>query len=83
MDRTEPPIGVINEDESNEQNNKQNENAVVPGGDQDAFEQEGYDPIDGTEEMTESEIREAALMNDYLGKQIVCKKKIKINFVKN
>jgi len=32
-----------------------------------------YDPIDGTEEMTESEVREAALMNDYLGKQIVTK----------
>lgn len=35
------------------------------------FEQEMYDPMDGTEEMTEREVREAALMNDYLGKQIV------------
>jgi hypothetical protein len=35
------------------------------------FEQEMYDPLDGTEEMTEREVREAALMNDYLGKQIV------------
>lgn len=45
------------------------------------FEQEMYDPMDGTEEMTEREVREAALMNDYLGKQIVKKKKkhIKIN----
>lgn len=35
------------------------------------YEQEMYDPMDGTEEMTEREVREAALMNDYLGKQIV------------
>ena len=40
----------------------------------DGFEPEyGYDPIDGTEEMTERDVREAALMNDYLGKQIVTK----------
>jgi hypothetical protein len=38
---------------------------------QQEFEQEMYDPMDGTEEMTEREVREAALMNDYLGKQIV------------
>jgi hypothetical protein len=37
------------------------------------FEQEMYDPMDGTEEMTEREVREAALMNDYLGKQTVTK----------
>jgi hypothetical protein len=37
-------------------------------------EQEMYDPVfDGTEEMTEREVREAALMNDILGKQIVTK----------
>lgn len=41
--------------------------------DQDNFEAESYDPMDGTEEMTEREVREAALMNDYLGKQIVTK----------
>lgn len=36
-------------------------------------EQEVFDPsADGTEEMTERDIREAAQMNDYLGKQIVC-----------
>lgn len=38
---------------------------------QNEYEQEMYDPMDGTEEMTEREVREAALMNDYLGKQIV------------
>ena len=33
-----------------------------------------FDPLmDGTEEMTEREVREAALMNDYLGKQLVTK----------
>ena len=48
--------------------------AIVP--DQSGFEnieQEMYDPMDGTEEMSEREVREAALMNDYLGKQIVSK----------
>mgnify|MGYP001811148176 CR=1 FL=1 len=35
---------------------------------------EFFDPLeDGTEEMTETEVREAALMNDYLGKQLVTK----------
>jgi hypothetical protein len=46
--------------------------ALVP--DQSGYEnieQEMYDPMDGTEEMSEREVREAALMNDYLGKQIV------------
>jgi hypothetical protein len=36
-----------------------------------SMEPETYDPMDGTEEMTEREVREAALMNDFLGKQIV------------
>lgn len=44
---------------------------VVPDQQQQEFEQEMYDPMDGTEEMNEREVREAALMNDYLGKQIV------------
>ena len=44
--------------------------AVVP---ESELEQEMYDPIDGTEEMTEREVREAALMNEYIGKQIVTK----------
>ena len=61
---------IIEEDQSIDQNTI-NE-AIVP--DQNEYlEQEMYDPIDGTEEMTESEVREAALMNDYLGKQIVTK----------
>ena len=38
-----------------------------------SMEPETYDPMDGTEEMTEREVREAALMNDFLGKQIVTK----------
>ena len=46
--------------------------SIVPDQQQQGeYEQEMYDPIDGTEEMTERELREAALMNDYLGKQIV------------
>ena len=47
--------------------------AVVPESGYEGPEQESYDPIDGTEEMTEREVREAALMNDILGKQIVTK----------
>lgn len=46
-----------------------NNDAMVP--DQETYEQEMFDPMDGTEEMTEREVREAALMNDCLGKQIV------------
>ena len=38
-----------------------------------SIEAEIYDPMDGTEEMTEREVREAALMNDFLGKQCVRK----------
>ncbi len=51
--------GVINE-------------AIVPDQNE-SIEQEIYDPMDGTEEMSEREVREAALMNDVLGKQIVTK----------
>lgn len=40
-------------------------------GDPDNLEAEAYDPMDGTEEMTEKEVREANQMNQYLGKQIV------------
>ena len=48
--------------------------AIVPDQNRlENIEQEMYDPIDGTEEMSEREVREAALMNDYLGKQIVNK----------
>jgi len=48
--------------------------AVVPDqADQSDQQQQDYDPIDGTEEMSEREVREAALMNDILGKQIVTK----------
>ncbi len=59
---------------SNEENNdsKEGDGFKESGGlNEDNIEQESYDPIDGTEEMTEREVREAALMNDYLGKQIV------------
>lgn len=66
-----PDTNIVEEDQQAEQNNMINE-AVVPDQSEN-LEQEMYDPIDGTEEMTESEVREAALMNDYLGKQIVTK----------
>lgn len=56
-------------EQPNEEEGTNNNEAVVP--DQEIFEQDVYDPMDGTEEMTESEVREAALMNDYLGKQLV------------
>lgn len=52
-------VGAINE-------------AIVPDQNE-SIEQEIYDPMDGTEEMSEREVREAALMNDVLGKQIVTK----------
>lgn len=64
-----------NEYPSNENDDAQitqSNDALVPT-DQDNFEPESYDPMDGTEEMTEREVREAALMNDILGKQIVTK----------
>lgn len=81
--------GNIAEEELNNPNETGSSEAIVP--EQNPFEnveQEMYDPMDGTEEMTEREVREAALMNDYLGKQIViiykfffCKK-IKIIYTK-
>jgi hypothetical protein len=42
-----------------------------------AYDNAAYDAngMDGTEEMTERDVREAALMNDFLGKQIVRHKK--------
>lgn len=45
--------------------------SMVPDSHQVEYEHEIQDSVDGTEEMTEREVREAALMNDYLGKQIV------------
>lgn len=54
--------------------NTSSSEAVVPDSHPNDIEQEMYDPIfDGTEEMTEREVREAALMNDILGRQIVTK----------
>lgn len=96
IDRDHPqPLPAINqngniaEEELNNPNETGSSEAIVP--EQNPFEnveQEMYDPMDGTEEMTEREVREAALMNDYLGKQIViiykfffCKK-IKIIYTK-
>jgi len=64
-----PETNTVEEDQQAEQIINE---AVVPDQSEN-LEQEMYDPIDGTEEMTESEVREAALMNDYLGKQIVTK----------
>ena len=79
IDRDNPqPLPAINqngniaEEELNNPNETGSSEAIVP--EQNPFEnveQEMYDPMDGTEEMTEREVREAALMNDYLGKQIV------------
>ena len=76
LDREIQPLPAINTnkiDDDLTQDSGSNE-AIVP--DQNGLEnieQEMYDPIDGTEEMSEREVREAALMNDYLGKQIVMK----------
>ena len=74
LEREALPLPAINTNKLEDdliQDSGSNE-AIVP--DQNGFEnieQEMYDPMDGTEEMSEREVREAALMNDYLGKQIV------------
>jgi centrosomal protein CEP104 len=67
------PANNTEEEQIEQQQNSINEAIVPEGGGTDFDQQEMYDPMDGTEEMTESEVREAALMNDYLGKQIVTK----------
>lgn len=75
-DRSQEPHEYANESEEQATGGLQNvgntsgSEAVVP----DSNEEDMYDPIfDGTEEMTEREVREAALMNDILGRQIVTK----------
>lgn len=78
-DRSQEPQEYANESEEPAGGGLQNvgntssSEAVVPDSNA-ANEEDMYDPIfDGTEEMTEREVREAALMNDILGRQIVTK----------
>jgi hypothetical protein len=62
------PIAIGSDDEN------LTSEAVVPASDfENELTENVYDAnaIDGTEEMTERDVREAALMNDFLGKQIV------------
>jgi hypothetical protein len=57
--------------EENEPGEMLNQQSEMYPNNTESMEPETYDPMDGTEEMTEREVREAALMNDFLGKQIV------------
>ncbi len=72
-------LRILSEEEDSSSNNLMNDsqapdpNSNPPETFNNNADPEAYDPMDGTEEMTEREVREAALMNDFLGKQIVTK----------
>lgn len=86
MEKNDQPAPVTNNNpknniaEEDQQDNQTNDSdGVVPdnNNNNDAnninefTEQDDPNGMDGTEEMSEKEVREAALMNDILGKQIV------------